>query len=100
MAVRDARARAGVTLGRLDGVIIGIKNLFDVAGEPTRAGSKVLAKAPPADADTPVVRRLRAAGGVIIAKTKRRYHRQDQYERVRLLRDRSQPTLRHTRQSG
>jgi aspartyl-tRNA(Asn)/glutamyl-tRNA(Gln) amidotransferase subunit A len=65
----DARARAGVTLGPLDGVIIAIKDLFDVAGEPTRAGSKVLAKAPPADADAPVVRRLRAAGSVIVAKT-------------------------------
>src|SRR5437879_2556015 len=65
----DARARAGVTLGLLDGAIVSIKDLFDVAGEPTRAGSKVLAKAPPAAADAPVVRRLRAAGGVIVAKT-------------------------------
>src|SRR5262249_16187975 len=42
---------------------------FDVAGEPTRAGSKVLADAPAASNDAPVVRRLRAAGSVIIAKT-------------------------------
>ncbi|MCC7346169.1 MAG: amidase, partial [Variibacter sp.] len=46
-----------------------IKDLFDVKGEPTRAGSKVLADAPPAAADAPVVRRLRAAGAVIVAKT-------------------------------
>jgi hypothetical protein len=65
----DARARAGVTLGPLDGVIVSIKDLFDVAGEPTRAGSKILADAPPAAADAAVVRRLRAAGAVIIAKT-------------------------------
>src|SRR6266571_7398043 len=65
----DARARAGVTLGPLDGAIVSVKDLFDVAGEPTRAGSKVLAEAPPAAADAPVVRRLRAAGGVIVAKT-------------------------------
>src|SRR5262245_42246592 len=65
----DARARAGVTLGPLDGTIISIKDLFDVAGEPTRAGSKVLADAPPPAADAPVVRRLRAAGSVIVAKT-------------------------------
>ncbi len=65
----DARAVAGVTLGPLDGAIITIKDLFDVAGEPTRAGSKVLADAPPASADAPVVRRLRAAGAVIVAKT-------------------------------
>ena len=65
----DARSRAGVSLGPLDGAIISIKDLFDVAGEPTRAGSKVLADAPPAEADAPVVRRLRAAGAVVIAKT-------------------------------
>ena len=43
--------------------------MFDVAGEPTRAGTKVLEDAPPATTDAPVVRRLRAAGGVIVAKT-------------------------------
>jgi aspartyl-tRNA(Asn)/glutamyl-tRNA(Gln) amidotransferase subunit A len=65
----DARARAGMTLGVLDGAIVTIKDLFDVAGEPTRAGSKILADAPPAAADALVVRRLRAAGAVIVAKT-------------------------------
>jgi aspartyl-tRNA(Asn)/glutamyl-tRNA(Gln) amidotransferase subunit A len=65
----DARARAGLSLGPLDGVIVSIKDLFDVAGEATRAGSKVLADAPPASTDAPVVRRLRAAGSVIVAKT-------------------------------
>src|SRR5712671_2886694 len=55
----DARARAGITLGPLDGAILSIKDLFDVAGEPTRAGSKVLVDAPPAATDAPVVRRLR-----------------------------------------
>jgi aspartyl-tRNA(Asn)/glutamyl-tRNA(Gln) amidotransferase subunit A len=65
----DARARAGITLGPLDGAIVSIKDLFDVAGEPTRAGSKVLVDAPPAVTDAPVVHRLRAAGAVIVAKT-------------------------------
>jgi aspartyl-tRNA(Asn)/glutamyl-tRNA(Gln) amidotransferase subunit A len=65
----DARARAGTTLGPLDGTIVTIKDLFDVAGEPTRAGSNVLAQAMPAGIDAPVVRRLRAAGSVIVAKT-------------------------------
>ena len=65
----DARARAGVSLGPLDGVLVSIKDLFDVAGEATRAGSKVFSDAPPAAIDAPVVRRLRAAGSVIIAKT-------------------------------
>jgi len=65
----DARAHAGMPLGPLDGAIVSIKDLFDVAGEPTRAGSKVLADAPPALVDAPIVQRLRAAGGVIVAKT-------------------------------
>jgi len=66
----DARAKAGVTFGALDGAIISIKDLFDVAGEPTRAGSKVLAdEAAPAVADAPAIRRLRQAGAVIAAKT-------------------------------
>jgi aspartyl-tRNA(Asn)/glutamyl-tRNA(Gln) amidotransferase subunit A len=63
------RAKQGISLGPLDGAIVTIKDLFDVAGEPTRAGSKILADAPPATADAPVVRRLRAAGAVIVAKT-------------------------------
>jgi aspartyl-tRNA(Asn)/glutamyl-tRNA(Gln) amidotransferase subunit A len=66
----DARARAGVSLGPLDGTLVSIKDLFDVAGEPTRAGSKILAdEAKPAVADATVVRRLRAGGAVIVAKT-------------------------------
>ena len=65
----DARAKAGISLGALDGAIVTIKDLFDVAGEPTRAGSRIEADAPPATADAPVVRRLRAAGAVIVAKT-------------------------------
>jgi aspartyl-tRNA(Asn)/glutamyl-tRNA(Gln) amidotransferase subunit A len=65
----DSRARSGMTRGPLDGAIISIKDLFDVAGEPTRAGSKILIDAPPAKTDAAVVRRLRAAGAVIVAKT-------------------------------
>ena len=57
----DARAAQGVSLGALDGAIVSIKDLFDVAGEPTRAGSKILAdEAPPAKSDAVAVRRLRA----------------------------------------
>ena len=56
----DARAKAGISLGVLDGTIMTIKDLFDVAGEVTRAGSKALAdEAKPATVDAPVVRRLR-----------------------------------------
>ncbi len=66
----DARARNGISLGPLDGAIVTLKDLFDVAGEVTRAGSKLLAdEAKPAAADAPVVQRLRAAGAIIVAKT-------------------------------
>jgi aspartyl-tRNA(Asn)/glutamyl-tRNA(Gln) amidotransferase subunit A len=65
----DARKRAGVSLGPLDGAIISIKDLFDVAGEATTAGSIVLRDAPPAKSDAAIVRRLRQAGAVIVAKT-------------------------------
>jgi len=41
----DRRAREGSALGPLDGAIVSIKDLFDVAGEPTRAGSKILCEA-------------------------------------------------------
>jgi len=65
----DARRRDGLSLGPLDGAIVSIKDLFDVAGETTTAGSVLLAGAPPAAADAPVVARLRRAGAVILAKT-------------------------------
>ena len=66
----DARAGFGISLGPLDGAIVSIKDLFDVAGEVTRAGSKVLAEeGKPAVTDATVVRRLRAAGAIIVGKT-------------------------------
>ncbi|MFL5194909.1 MAG: amidase family protein, partial [Microvirga sp.] len=65
----DARQRADLSLGPLDGAIVSIKDLFDVAGETTLAGSIALRDAPPADRDALVVRRLRQAGAVIIGKT-------------------------------
>src|SRR5262245_30381599 len=66
----DARAKSGRKLGPLDGVIVAIKDLFDVAGEATRAGSRVLAEERlVAVTDAPVVTRLRVAGAVIVAKT-------------------------------
>lgn len=69
-AAADARAKAGQSLGPMDGVVITIKDLFDVSGEVTRAGSKVLAsRGKPATADAPTVAALRKAGAVIAAKT-------------------------------
>ena len=66
----DARAKAGISLGPVDGTIVSIKDLFDVAGEVTRVGSRVLAdEGKPVAVDAPVVRRLRAGGAVIVAKT-------------------------------
>ena len=66
----DRRARDGISLGPLDGKVITIKDLFDVAGEVTRAGSKILAdEEKPASADAPVIAGLRRAGAVIVAKT-------------------------------
>jgi len=65
----DQRAEAGALLGPLDGRIVSLKDLFDVAGEATTAGSKLLRDAAPAARDALVVSRLRAAGAVIIGKT-------------------------------
>lgn len=65
----DARKRAGVKLGPLDGTIFSMKDLFDVAGEPTTAGSLMLKTAAPALRDATIVSRLRQAGAVIIGKT-------------------------------
>ncbi|HZP68510.1 MAG TPA: amidase [Pseudolabrys sp.] len=66
----DSRAKAGISLGPLDGTIVSIKDLFDVAGEVTRAGSRILAEeGQPAAADATAVQRLRAGGAIIVAKT-------------------------------
>ncbi len=65
----DARHRHGMRLSPLDGTIVSIKDLFDVAGEPTRAGSTFLSKAVAAAHDATVVARLRRAGALIIGKT-------------------------------
>lgn len=69
----DAAARAAsdpaVTAGPLAGLAVSVKDLFDVAGEPTPAGSRVLVDAAPAAADCPAVARLKAAGGVVLGRT-------------------------------
>ena len=88
----DARAKAGISLGPLDGAIVSIKDLFDVTGEPTRAGSKILRRR--------AARQGRCAGGAAAARGRRGDRRQDQHERVRVLRRRHEPALRHAGQSG
>lgn len=65
----DRRAREGNLLGPLDGKIISIKDLFDVAGEPTLAGSLMRRNAPATVKDAVIVERLRNAGAVIPGKT-------------------------------
>jgi aspartyl-tRNA(Asn)/glutamyl-tRNA(Gln) amidotransferase subunit A len=65
----DARRKVGISLGPLDGTVVSIKDLFDVAGETITAGSLLLRGAAPAATDAVVLRRLRRAGAVIIART-------------------------------
>ena len=65
----DAQRAAGVPLPPLAGIPISIKDLFDEAGQVTRAGSRALADAAPAAEDCPVVSRLRAAGAVVVGRT-------------------------------
>lgn len=65
----DAMRAAGVQVSPLAGLSVSIKDLMDVAGETTLAGSTVLQGQPPAREDAPVVRRLRIAGAAIIGKT-------------------------------
>ncbi|GAA4924935.1 Asp-tRNA(Asn)/Glu-tRNA(Gln) amidotransferase A subunit family amidase [Actinomycetospora succinea] len=77
IAAIDDRVRAWVTLldadepgtGPLAGVPVGVKDIIDVAGVPTRCGSPVRADTPPAAADAAIVRLLREAGAVVVGKT-------------------------------
>jgi aspartyl-tRNA(Asn)/glutamyl-tRNA(Gln) amidotransferase subunit A len=65
----DRLRRQGVVRSGVEGLPVSVKDLFDVAGDVTRAGSKLLAGAPPAKQDAPAVARLRAAGAVIVGRT-------------------------------
>jgi len=65
----DRLRRAGVVRSPVEGLPVSVKDLYDVGGDVTRAGSKLLAHAPPASADAPAVARLRAAGAVIVGRT-------------------------------
>ena len=64
-----AMRAAGVDLGPLAGMPISIKDLFDVAGETTRAGSIVRRDAAPAAVDAAIVRRLKGAGAILVGRT-------------------------------
>ena len=65
----DDEARSGALRGPLHGVAVAIKDIYDVAGMPTRAGSRVLANVAPAERDSAPVARLRRAGALIAGKT-------------------------------
>jgi aspartyl-tRNA(Asn)/glutamyl-tRNA(Gln) amidotransferase subunit A len=68
-AERDAERRRGAAVGPLHGVPVAVKDLFDVAGAVTAAGSPKLADNRSAR-DAEVVARLRAAGAVVVGKTR------------------------------
>src|SRR6266481_5070223 len=63
-AAIDARRAEGEPLGPLAGVPFAVKNMFDIAGLPTRAGSKI--KLPSAPRDSGLIERLDAAGAVLV----------------------------------
>src|SRR5262245_11445540 len=65
----DRLRRQGVVPSPLAGLPVSIKDLFDVAGDVTTAGSKILRDRPPAAADAGAVARLRAAGAVVIGRS-------------------------------
>ncbi len=65
----DAQHRAGAPLPPLAGLAVSVKDLFDVQGFVTTAGSRVLADQPAASVDCPAVARLRRAGAALTGHT-------------------------------
>jgi aspartyl-tRNA(Asn)/glutamyl-tRNA(Gln) amidotransferase subunit A len=65
----DALRAAKAAPSPYAGIPISVKDLFDVAGQVTRAGSRALDDTPPASADAVAVARLRRAGFVVIGRT-------------------------------
>ncbi len=68
-AAWDRMRAADLPLPPLAGVPISVKDLFDVQGETTAAGSRILGGVPPATRDATAVERLRRAGAVIVGRT-------------------------------
>ncbi len=65
----DRLRKAKAAPSRFAGIPVSIKDLFDIKGQVTRAGSRALEDSAPADADAPVVARLRRAGFIVIGRT-------------------------------
>ncbi|MFD0668544.1 amidase [Ramlibacter sp. MAHUQ-53] len=68
-AARQQAAESWRAAAPLGGLPVSVKDLFDLAGQPTPAASRVLADAPPAPRDARAVTRLTAAGGVVLGRT-------------------------------
>ncbi|MFZ3354584.1 MAG: amidase [Xanthobacteraceae bacterium] len=65
----DRLRKAKAAPSRFAGIPVSIKDLFDIKGQVTRAGSRALDDTPPAQADATVVARLRRAGFIVIGRT-------------------------------
>src|SRR5690349_22210483 len=65
----DHLRKARAAPSRYAGIPVSIKDLFDIKGQVTRAGSRALEDSPLAETDAPVVARLRAAGFIVIGRT-------------------------------
>ena len=65
----DRLRKAKAPPSRFAGIPVSIKDLFDIKGQVTRAGSRALEDSAPAEADAPVVARLRRAGFIVIGRT-------------------------------
>ena len=63
------RVTGGIAPSPYAGIPVSIKDLFDIRGQVTRAGSRALEDSPPAEADATVVARLRRAGFIVIGRT-------------------------------
>ena len=87
----DRLRRAGIVRSPVDGLPVSVKDLFDVGGDVTRAGSKILATAAPAQRD--------AARRGATARGRRGHRRPHEHGRVRVRRRRRKSTLRHAEKS-
>jgi aspartyl-tRNA(Asn)/glutamyl-tRNA(Gln) amidotransferase subunit A len=65
----DRLRKAKAAPSRYAGIPVSIKDLFDIRGQVTRAGSRALDDSAPAESDAPVVARLRRAGFIVIGRT-------------------------------
>jgi aspartyl-tRNA(Asn)/glutamyl-tRNA(Gln) amidotransferase subunit A len=65
----DRLRKANAAPSRFAGIPVSIKDLFDIKGQVTRAGSRALEDSAPAEVDAPVVARLRRAGFIVIGRT-------------------------------